>query len=270
VDGALVFSDLDGTLLDHQSYSWEQAEPGLALLRRHGVPLIPSTSKTVAELVDLAARIGFGPIGIAENGAVIVWQLEDPPQFEFFGASYGELCGALAEIRSELALPLTGFGDLDAAGIAEHAGLDPATAILAKQRCGDEPFWGERELSPAELDRLQGAVTARGLRLARGGRYFHLTGEGDKGTAARHVIEHYRSGPTPPRTAAFGDAANDRPLLESVDHPYAVRCPGGEIDAVLARLPGVQITVGVGPAGFSQGVEDLIRRWHEPADPSAG
>lgn len=265
----VVFSDLDGTLLDHETYSWEEARPGLALLGHHQIPLVPSTSKTVAELAALAARIGCGSIGIAENGAVIAWRLTDPPEIEFLGPPYGELRAALDAIRGETALPLTGFGDVDATAICQRAGVDAVTAALSKQRSGDEPFWSERELTPDEVERLRQAVAGRGYRLTRGGRYFHLTGEQDKGTAARRVIERLSSGSTPPRSAAFGDAANDRPLLESVECRYAVRRPGGEIDAVLARVAGVRVTSGVGPAGFSEGVEDLIRRWSRPggADP---
>lgn len=270
VDGAIVFSDLDGTLLDHQSYSWEQSRPGLELLRRHGIPLVPTTSKTIAELLALATPIGLGPIGIVENGAAIVWNLENPPEVEILGTPYQDLCSALEGIRVELALPLTGFSDVAAAEIAELAGLDPATAILSKQRCGDEPFWPERDLCAEEVAALQQAVTRRGLRLSRGGRYFHLTGDGNKAAAAERVIERMSAGPKPPRTAAFGDAANDRPLLEAVDCPYAVRRPGGEVDAALAAVPGVHVTTGVGPAGFSQGVGDLIHRWCGTADPDAG
>ena len=46
----LVFTDLDGTLLDHDSYSFEPARPALARLRSAGVPVIPTTSKTLAEV----------------------------------------------------------------------------------------------------------------------------------------------------------------------------------------------------------------------------
>ena len=42
----LVFTDLDGTLLDHHSYSHAAALPGLERLRGLEVPVIPVTSKT--------------------------------------------------------------------------------------------------------------------------------------------------------------------------------------------------------------------------------
>ena len=43
---AAIFSDLDGTLLDHDTYGYEPARPALALLGRKNIPLILCSSKT--------------------------------------------------------------------------------------------------------------------------------------------------------------------------------------------------------------------------------
>lgn len=42
----LVFTDLDGSLLDHHNYSYVNALPQLASLEQLGIPVIPATSKT--------------------------------------------------------------------------------------------------------------------------------------------------------------------------------------------------------------------------------
>lgn len=49
----LVVTDLDGSLLDHHSYDFSPAAPWLARLKQMGVPVIPVTSKTRAELIPL-------------------------------------------------------------------------------------------------------------------------------------------------------------------------------------------------------------------------
>jgi hypothetical protein len=49
----VVFSDLDGTLLDHETYSFDAARPGLDALKSRGIPLILASSKTRAEMQDL-------------------------------------------------------------------------------------------------------------------------------------------------------------------------------------------------------------------------
>jgi mannosyl-3-phosphoglycerate phosphatase len=66
----IVFSDLDGTLLDHATYSWQAAVPALEALKERGIPLILASSKTSAEIAELRAETGFADCpAIVENGA---------------------------------------------------------------------------------------------------------------------------------------------------------------------------------------------------------
>ena len=66
----LVFTDLDGTLLDHESYSWSPARPALDALRELGAGLVLASSKTAAEIAPLREAVGFTTWpAIVENGA---------------------------------------------------------------------------------------------------------------------------------------------------------------------------------------------------------
>jgi len=68
----LVFTDLDGTLLDHDTYSWAAAAPALEELQRREIPLIFCTSKTDAEVQALRRAMGNSHPFIVENGGAIV------------------------------------------------------------------------------------------------------------------------------------------------------------------------------------------------------
>ncbi|SQI39636.1 Putative mannosyl-3-phosphoglycerate phosphatase [Serratia plymuthica] len=70
----LIFTDLDGSLLDHHSYCWQAAQPWLEQLAHTQTPLIIATSKTAAEVAPLQQQLGLShwPF-IAENGAQIVF-----------------------------------------------------------------------------------------------------------------------------------------------------------------------------------------------------
>jgi mannosyl-3-phosphoglycerate phosphatase len=57
MSGAVIYTDLDGTLLDHHTYSAEAASATLSKLRELGIPVIPCTSKTVAETRPIAAQL---------------------------------------------------------------------------------------------------------------------------------------------------------------------------------------------------------------------
>ena len=66
----LVFTDLDGTLLDEQ-YRFDAALPAIEALRERSVPLVLASSKTLAEMVPLALSLNLTAPFIAENGGVI-------------------------------------------------------------------------------------------------------------------------------------------------------------------------------------------------------
>src|SRR5713226_6564538 len=64
----LIFTDLDGTLLDARTYSWAGAEPALAEIERRRIPLVLVTSKTRAEVEPLRRKLGHAHPFITENG----------------------------------------------------------------------------------------------------------------------------------------------------------------------------------------------------------
>ncbi len=59
----VVFSDLDGTLLDHDTYSFEPAADAIRLLKRRGIPIARLTERR-------------GPEGWADAIHDFVWELE--------------------------------------------------------------------------------------------------------------------------------------------------------------------------------------------------
>ena len=67
----LIFTDLDGSLLDHHSYSFKPAVEMLEKLESKGIPVIPITSKTMAELLPLRKLLNNHHPFIVENGAAI-------------------------------------------------------------------------------------------------------------------------------------------------------------------------------------------------------
>ncbi len=168
----LVFTDLDGTLLDHQSYSFEPALPALAALRQAAVPVIINSSKTLAEIAGLAQALDLQAPLIAENGSLIAYldRPDQPPQI--LGADYQELCQQLDRLRTELGIACQGFHDVSAKVIAEWTGLPLAEAEKARQRQASEPLvWQDTEVA---LAAFQTALQAQGLVLKRGGRFWHL------------------------------------------------------------------------------------------------
>ena len=69
----LVFTDLDGTLIDHDTYDWTPAKPAIEALKKFSAGLVLASSKTAAEMGPLRAKIGANRWpAIVENGAGVL------------------------------------------------------------------------------------------------------------------------------------------------------------------------------------------------------
>ena len=66
-----VFSDLDGTLLDHDTYGYEPARPALDLISSKKIPLILCSSKTRAEMTGIRQQLKLEDPFIVENGGAV-------------------------------------------------------------------------------------------------------------------------------------------------------------------------------------------------------
>lgn len=256
----LIFTDLDGTLLDHDSYSWRPAQPALTRLERAGVPVVISSSKTAAEIADLRARLGNQAPYIVENGAAVVvpehYFEPGPEQFVHFGANHAELLETLVQLRDQ-GYAFRGFTDMTVEALAGITGLPPRLARLARQRSGTEPLlWRD---SAERLNEFRAQLQRRGLRLVAGGRFLHVMGAFDKADGVRWLSERFQRQHPGEQwlTVALGDGPNDSDMLAAVDCPVIIR--GARSDEItLARDCPVMRSNARGPAGWNECVTQIL------------
>lgn len=253
----LVATDLDGTLLDHETYSFEPARPALALLAERSIPLVLVTSKTRAEAEAIAAEIGTPPLLVIENGGAVVVPEGAGTRTIGLGVPYPRLVDALDAIAAETGASVRGFSSLSRREVEELTGLRGAAAERARVRGFDEPFLVS---DPGVVPALEKAAARRGLAVTRGGRFHHLVGAAtDKGRALRALLSLPVAGGEGVVTVGLGDAANDLPLLQVVDRPVIVPRPNGAPDAVLAAaLPEAERAPAPGPAGWNAAVLAIL------------
>jgi len=262
----VVFSDLDGTLLDHHTYSFDAALPALEDLKARRIPVVLCSSKTRAELEEIRTRLDNGDPFIVENGGSAFipagyFPFAVPEGRESgryvaieFGLPYAEVRQALTRINAELRGGLRGFGDMSAEEVARLCGFSRREAELAQRREYGEPVIIEGAATAAELE---AAAARQGLRTIRGARFFHLTGGNDKGRAVRALRALYERERGPVRALGIGDSLNDLALLEAVDVAVLVQKPDGAYEPGI-RLPGLIRAPGPGPAGWNAAVRELI------------
>ena len=250
----IVFTDLDGTLLDHDDYRYDGALPAIEELRRRGIPLVLCSSKTAAELEALQKELGLRDPFISENGGGIHFPAEN--RVVVLGTTYQELALQLDKIGERLQVEFQTMVDMTLAEVVAETGLPPRDAELARKRNFDLAFVVTKEIPVEALER---EVDRIGFRLTRGARFFHLTGENDKGKAVRTLVNLYRKETgVDADTLGLGDSENDIPLLDAVDRPVIIPNPGSKAP-LEPRRPGTITASRPAPEGWNDTVLDLLK-----------
>lgn len=264
----VLFTDLDGTLLDPVSYSYQQALPAVKRLRQRGVPVVFCSHKTRVEQEVYRRQMGIADPFIVENGgAIFIPEGYFSFPFDFskteggyrvieLGSPYHEIRRVLEQVRAQTGVDFVGFGDMSDAEVARDAGLDINAAKRARQREYDETV--KPVADAAEMAKVLNAIEQAGLNYSHGGRYYGVMGANDKGRAVRILAGLYKKKMGEVETVAIGDSQNDRPMLAAVDTPILVQKPGGRWQDM--DLPGVERVEGVGPQGWNRAIKNLINR----------
>lgn len=266
----IIFSDLDGTLLDSATYRWDDALPALTLLCDLAVPLVLASSKTCAEIELLRRQLSLPDPFIAENGGAVFFpptSFDDPPSGAIpqnglwkwtLGLPYSRLVRALHEIRKQLGWEIRGFSEMSVQEISTLTGLDKQAAGFAAKREHAEPFLIQ---SPAEPDKdiLQRVAGQRGMQVISGGRFYHLQGKHDKAQAMQSLIDWYGKAHKNITTAALGDGPNDFAMLMRSEHPFLVKS-GRSYPELEEMIPHLQITPEIGPKGWNRAVLDFLAK----------
>ena len=225
---SVIFADLDGTFLDDK-YEYSEIKPIVNQLSALGSSVVFCSSKTRNEIEFYRKTVGINEPFVAENGAAIFvpksyfpfnYACAKTPFYNIIrlGASYGMLREKLGEIKKKTAATIVGFGDMNLEELAYDTGLPIHLAILAQNREHDEPF---RIIEGNKSDVLK-AIKYEGLRCTQGGRYFHLTGNNDKGKAINILKNLYGQMFGNVETFGIGDGPNDLSMLKAVDKPFFI------------------------------------------------
>ena len=267
----LVFTDLDGSLLDHHNYSFIDAMPQLRSLERLEIPLIPASSKTRVEIEQLRQKLANAHPFIAENGAAVFipqgyFDVQPAGTVERNGYWLYELSkprshwlGLLRELMGEFEGEFDYFYRAGTAGISRMTNLPADKAELANQRDYSEPvLWlGSAQRRQAFISALQ----TRGASVLQGGRFLGVSGDCDKGRAVVWLRTAYQqaTGQRECHDLAIGDSGNDCAMLEVAESALLVRSPAHDFPP-LERQKGLIRSRDFGPAGWAEGVAQWLSR----------
>jgi len=237
----LIFTALEGALLDPRTGSFAEAEEALSELDRRRIPLVLVTSRTRDEIEPLRRKLGHGHPFITESGGGIFFpdgyfNLKIPGAQRSgrylcvaMGRPYEEVCAALDDIAGESGVGVAGFHHMGSREVAENMGLRPRDAELARSREFDEPFFFTSANEEA-IASFVAAAKERGFDVRPGQTFWHFSSGCDAGRAVRSVTKLFRDATRIKlRAVGIGPAAEDLPWLRAVDH--AVLLGGSRTDS---------------------------------------
>ncbi|WP_422345805.1 HAD-IIB family hydrolase [Parasphingorhabdus sp.] len=260
----LIFTDLDGTLLDHYSYSATPADRLIRILRDQAMAdIIPITSKTHSELKALQHILPIeDTITVTENGSVIFAPLgrpfleEDHPHRMVAGIQYDKVLDQISELPEHLRQLIVGFNDMTVAEVANATGLAMADAQRAKDRDATEPFiWlGSDEAFHA----LQAIMVVADIQIQRGGRFYHFTGQASKEQAMKTIISAFTAQQPEANfiSIALGDGPNDLGMIEAAD--IGIIMPNTDGVTITSSLPHVRSAAAPGPRGWTSAILEIL------------
>lgn len=225
-NNTIIFTDLDGSLLNHDDYSYDEASQMLDFIKQKEIPLIFTTSKTRQECEVLQKKIGISAPFIVENGAAI-YGLESG--YVQLGLHYHDIRTFMDSVKDRFDIQT--FSDMSVEVVMQKTGFAYALADMAKRRDFSEPFLIADE---SKIPTLEDVAKKEGMKILKGGRFYHCVGiNQDKGKAVSHILNLYHDS----YSIGVGDNYNDIDMLRIVDSAILIaRHDGTYIDVDIEKI----------------------------------
>lgn len=266
----VIFTDLDGTLIDFVDYSFEGSREAVEKVKQEEIPIVFCSSKTKAEQQYYVDKLEIKDPFITENGSAIVipkgyfqfaYHIDDEDdQFHYIilGQPRHRILEVISDMKRKLGIEATGYNDLTLPEIKEIIKLSTAFSKRAANREYSETIL-KHNATEQQFDEMQEYLSDKGLLLQSGGKFHTVIGDSaDKGKAVIKLINLYQEQYEGDVISfGIGDSANDVPLLQSVDAGFQVQKPGEEWSDL--GIEGIEKIAGVGPEGWTLAAEVILQ-----------
>ena len=260
----VIFSDLDGTLLDPHNYSFAEACEALSSIQSAGIPLVICTSRTSAQIESFRGQLPCHPVVIENGGAILVPSgyfpfsipgMQRRNRFEMIklGDCREHAIAALRHASEKCDAPVRGFSQLTTTEICELTGFNAEEADRASAREFDEPFIS---LDPERTPQLLCALGQTGTRCARGTHFYHAFGPSDKASAVWMLLKFYERAFGEVESIGLGDSPSDIGFLQLMKRCVVMR---SEFSSVLQKaLPEAESPARPGPQGWGDSIASIL------------
>jgi mannosyl-3-phosphoglycerate phosphatase len=272
----LIFTTLEGALIDSRTDSFSGTEEALGELARRAIPYILLTTRTRAQIEPIRRKLEHKHPFVTENGGGIFFpdgyfniRLPGAARVGRYlaiaqGRPYTEVCAVLDEVAEECGVGVAGFHHMSLREIADNTGLRPRDAELAREREFDEPFFFTSG-DDKEIEHFVEISRNRGFQARRGPTFWHYSSGCDAARAVRTLAKIFReSGHTKLRLIGIGASEDDLAWLRAVDTPVLLQArrapaaPVGKSQGASTSGWKVHTRDTSGPAAWNDAVLNMI------------
>ncbi len=266
----LIFSDLDGTFLNRNTYSTGNLKTFIKKLDIQ-FEIIFASSKTYEEIVRIMDLLEINFPFIVENGACIFFPKNylDKKKINRYLFKYKNHLGLkITKFDSEKIITITEYlkkkyrfsfyNDLSDNKIMKITNLKKNEVILSKSRKFSNPlFWEDSEKKKISFIK---EITSSNHRVSvlDGGRFLHILDNFDKGVAVKRFLKIKNTLDDKYITISLGDSENDIPLLELTDFACIIKSENSE--KIILNNRNAYRSKFVAPKGWSESLEYFLRR----------
>ena len=229
----LIFTDLDGSLLNHSNFEFYTIKPFILKCLRNNIRIIPNTSKTKNEVEFFSEQLGVDIPFIVENGSAI-------HNLDLVCSHFGKNNKSLILSRTadeifeifnnKVPLSLRNqclfLKDMNASKQSKVLGLNGEQLTSALNRLYSIPliFNGPIEIK----NELISIFNDLDIKLHEGGRVINICDNCSKGDAMKIILKKMEDIKKKYHSIVIGDSPNDISMLALSNQPCVVPLPDQE------------------------------------------
>ncbi len=268
----VIFTDLDASLLDYDTYDFSEIKDFVLYLIEKDISIIPVTSKTKKETLKFLEILPKYEGFAVENGGA-VYLIDDFEKYieqksditrnnglikKTIGTDIYILKKFLKDFSIKEGLKIKTIFDFPILKLSSILNLSENELLDTLDREYDIPFIIENP-EEVKIRKLMEQANKKGYRIHVGGRFYHISGDYNKGVAVNFLKTVYKKKYGDIITIGIGDSLNDLSLLENVEIPILIRKKDLTIcKEIKDKISKLYITEKPAPLGWREGVKRVL------------
>ena len=259
----LIFTDLDGTLLDHENYSFGANKKTISTIINNKNEIIFNTSKTFSECKKLLKELKLSNMPFStENGAVLYFpkirfnKIKNSSSFEkYWKVRTAKLSSKNWHqflLKKQKKFNFLIAQDLSPKILKKYTNLDNTSKMLNRE-ASQIILWKD---SLVNLKKFKNVLKSekKGV-LIQGSRFMQVSSVCNKRIAKKlisHAYDYQFYGTYSKNTIALGDSKNDIDMLNSANYPCLIKNRSGYFLKLRSNKKNIIKSSKFAPDGWSQ------------------